>query len=177
MTPVEYVVTAAGAAVIVAVGNAIYQALKASPTSAGDEGPIRVKGGSVYVDADDYWEAASANGYKLKNRDNPNRKFWSGRVFVDGVPSNQWNGRLVEIDVVPVAGGNTKTLKCHVKGGIRVTPASDLVIDSADGKRLQNKDVYISAVRIRESLDPLDFGPFAQPDSKFVEVVMTAQGN
>ncbi|HTM30726.1 MAG TPA: hypothetical protein VL263_05460 [Vicinamibacterales bacterium] len=173
MTPVEYVVTAVGAAVIVAVGNAIYQALKASPTAASDEGPIRVKGGSVFVDADDDWEA-SGNEYKLKNYDNPKRKFWAGRVFIDGVPSNQWNGRIVEIEVAPRAGGNTKTFMCKVKGGIRVTPASLL---SLQGKRLEVTDYYIANVRIRDSLNPLDFGPFNEAQSKLVEVVMTAQGN
>ncbi len=130
MTPVEYVVTAAAAAVIVAVGNAIYQALKGTPTSAGDEGPIRVKGGSVYVDAPTIiGKRTRATDTSSRTRTIPNLRFWSGRVFVDGVPSNQWNGRVVEIDLMPMAGGNTKTLKCQVKGGIRVTPANDLVIN------------------------------------------------
>jgi hypothetical protein len=140
-----------------------------------DEGPIRVKGGSVFVDTEDEWVSAGGGKFKLKNKDNPKRKFWSVRVFVDGVPSNQYNGRIVEIEVNPVAGrGDAKKFECQVKGGIRVTP--DTVI-ALKGTRLEVTDFFITTVRIKESLDPKEFGPFTPVTSKLVEVVLTAQGD
>ena len=135
MTPLEYVTTAAAAAAIVAVGNAIYQAFKASTRS--DEGPIRVKGGSVLIEGEDEWEAiGSGQDFKLKNQDNPKLNFWSMRLIFDGVPDGPYFGKTLE--VVMDAGSGLTTTTCKVNGGIRVTQPGSLAIDPANNHVLRN---------------------------------------
>ena len=109
MTPLEYVTTAAGAAAIVAVGNAIYQTVKASTRS--DEGPIRVKGGSVVIEGEDDWESTSSGqDFKLKATDNPKLNFWSVRLILDGVPDGPYFGKTLE--VVMDSGSGVTTTPC-----------------------------------------------------------------
>jgi hypothetical protein len=174
MTPIEYVTTAAGAAAIVAVGNAIYQAIKGTGASTrGEDGPIRVKGGSVLIEGEDDWEPTTGGqDFKFKLKDNPALNFWSVRLILDGVPDGPFFGKT--LDVVMEAGGSTTTTVCRAKGGIRVKQPGSLAIDSGNTRLLKHTgtDPFIRELRLRGGVSPRDFGPFTPQESKVLQVVL-----
>jgi len=151
---------ALGVAAAAAAALAVYLKFRA----AGDDGPIRVKGGSVTIDAEDDWVATPGQPFKLAH-DNRRLTHLSLVVTLDGVPSGPFNGREVEVEVVEPtgSGGTTEQIDIKVANGVRVKSGKL----RASGKVLthDNAGAFMQNIRLRGG-PPKDFGPFDAAQSK-----------
>jgi hypothetical protein len=171
MTLVELTINAAATAAFIAAGYAVYQAIKGSGTvsTRSDDPPIRVKGGSVTVTADDDWVYdAGASEFKL-TKDNTKLRFWSITLRLDGVPDGPVFGRVVEVDVVAPdpTGDVSSTVKLKAYGGVRVSNPESLNANK-NTLTFENGQAYMAHVRVRGGPSPKDFGPFSPKESKLL---------
>jgi hypothetical protein len=127
---------------VISVTYAVYKFL----TSRFDEdGPIRVKAGSVEIENDDHdWEKDDDDGeneFHYKGR--PNR--WNVRVLKNGSTCVDWmEARRVELQVVRDGPGNDGDVIFRANGAVRVrdkknrfVPTGKKLIDNSPGARVK----------------------------------------
>ncbi len=155
-----------GLGVAVAVAAALYWFL--TFRRGGDDGPIRVKGGSVTIDAPQDWVSAG-QGFRLK-RNNPRLTKATVDVTLNGVsqPGSPVTGQVVHLALVdPGASGPAASrLTITVPRGVDVANPRF----NASAKRLTSRDpgTYMTEVRVVGGGPATTFGPYTAAQSKLL---------
>jgi hypothetical protein len=120
-------------------------------TTVAEDGPIRVRGGSVRIENDQYdWEKDDSDGdneFHYKGR--PNR--WWVKVLKNGAVCGTINGieaRRVELDIGRTGGGNDGQVKFRPNGAVRVSDDENrfqiygkTLVDASAGARVKKVTV------------------------------------
>lgn len=138
----------------------------------GEDGPIRVKGGSVVVENDDfYWELDAPEGRKREYhfRGRPNR--WGVTVWKNGIVQRAREARRVIVEIARDGGGNDGTLEFRTNGAVRVIDDEGRFV--ADGPKLidNSKGARIKQVKLFPRIDPRDECTFGKDDVAAMELM------
>ncbi len=154
---------------VVAALAAVYWFVKLR--GAGDDGPIRVKGGSVVIEAPQTWVGPTSHTYRLA-RNNPRLSKADVVVTLDGHPQppSAVPGNVVQVDVVDPGDTNPSAARITigVSGGVNV--ASPRL--TMNGKELRGTDpgTYMTYVRVLGGNRPATFGPYTAAQSKLLVI-------
>ena len=127
--------TATYAFAVIGVASFLYFVYRLLVGKAGEDGPIRVKGGSIVIENDDHdWEKDDHDGkheYHYKGR--PNR--WKVKVWKNGAICIDWvEARRVKLEVGRDGSGNDGDVVFRPNGSVRVMDEKNTFI--ATGKKL-----------------------------------------
>lgn len=138
---------------------------------AADDGPIRVKGGSVIVEAPQDWVSPSAQHYRLAANNSALRQA-SVTVTLDGIAKAPAHGKVVQIDLVDPGDSSPDAGKVTIAiaGGIevvnpRLTMSGRTLRSTGDG-------TYMTLVRVLGGGTPETFGPYSAAESKKLVIVI-----
>ncbi len=157
-----------GLGVAVAVAAALYWFF--AFRSGGEDGPIRVKGGSVTIDAPQDWVSAG-QGFRLK-RNNPRLTKATFDVTLNGVPQpgSPVTGQVMHVALVDpgASGPPASRLTITIPRGVDVANPRF----NASAKRLTSSDpgTYMAEVRIVGGGPPATFGPYTAAQSKLLVI-------